>query len=94
MFFLDPSLTILLTGNSSSVQFRKENILLGQKETNMENADISIKNKIECLFNENQQQPYTGDIDNTSLRQKEELKKTECGEIFFFFFKFPVWTRL
>ncbi|XP_016362899.1 interferon-induced very large GTPase 1-like [Sinocyclocheilus anshuiensis] len=38
---MDPSLTIVLFGNSSSVQFGHENILLGEKQTNIENAKIS-----------------------------------------------------
>ncbi|KAL1279155.1 hypothetical protein QQF64_025828 [Cirrhinus molitorella] len=36
-----PNLTIVLTGNSSSVQFGDGNILLGQKQPNIENAAIS-----------------------------------------------------
>ncbi|XP_067224921.1 uncharacterized protein [Chanodichthys erythropterus] len=36
-----PSLSIILTGNSAAVQFGNENILLGEKQTNMENAEIS-----------------------------------------------------
>ncbi|XP_048035373.1 GTPase IMAP family member 8-like [Megalobrama amblycephala] len=35
-----PSLTIGLFGNSSSVQFAHENILLGEKQTHMENAEV------------------------------------------------------
>uniref|UniRef100_A0A8C1VEF0 AIG1-type G domain-containing protein n=1 Tax=Cyprinus carpio TaxID=7962 RepID=A0A8C1VEF0_CYPCA len=38
---MDPSLTIVLNGNSSSIKFGHENILLTQKQTNMENAEIS-----------------------------------------------------
>ncbi|ROL45343.1 GTPase IMAP family member 1 [Anabarilius grahami] len=44
MFILDitsPNLTIALTGNSAAVQFGHENILLGEKQSNMENAEIS-----------------------------------------------------
>ncbi|XP_051744915.1 interferon-induced very large GTPase 1-like isoform X2 [Ctenopharyngodon idella] len=37
-----------------------------------------LMNKIERLFNENQQQRYTLEIYNTALRQREELKKSEC----------------
>ncbi|XDV12148.1 hypothetical protein PO909_000870 [Leuciscus waleckii] len=36
-----PNFTIVLTGNSAAVQFGNENILLGEKQSNMENAEIS-----------------------------------------------------
>ncbi|KAK2915761.1 hypothetical protein Q8A67_000135 [Cirrhinus molitorella] len=36
-----PHLTIVITGNSSSVQFGHENILLGEKHPNVENEEIS-----------------------------------------------------
>ncbi|XP_048037600.1 GTPase IMAP family member 4-like [Megalobrama amblycephala] len=36
-----PNLTIILTGNPSSVQFGHENLLLGEKQPNIENAEIS-----------------------------------------------------
>ncbi|XP_016115261.1 GTPase IMAP family member 8-like [Sinocyclocheilus grahami] len=36
-----PSLSLVLFGNSSSVQFGHENIFLGEEQTNMENAEIS-----------------------------------------------------
>ncbi len=36
-----PNMTIVLTGNASSVQFGGENILLGQRQPNIENAAIS-----------------------------------------------------
>ncbi|XP_051744870.1 GTPase IMAP family member 8-like isoform X3 [Ctenopharyngodon idella] len=38
---ITPSMTIVLFGNSSSVQFGCENILLGEKQTNMEKSEIS-----------------------------------------------------
>ncbi|CAM4322298.1 unnamed protein product [Leuciscus chuanchicus] len=37
-----------------------------------------LMNKIERLYNENKQQCYTGEINNSALRQIEELKKSEC----------------
>ncbi|KAK9978654.1 hypothetical protein ABG768_020397 [Culter alburnus] len=36
-----PNLTIVSAGNSTAIQFGKENILLGEKQTNIENAEIS-----------------------------------------------------
>ncbi|KAK2917007.1 hypothetical protein Q8A67_001381 [Cirrhinus molitorella] len=36
-----PSLSIVLFGNSSSVHFGHENILLGEKQTHMENTEVS-----------------------------------------------------
>ncbi|KAK2905474.1 hypothetical protein Q8A67_007273 [Cirrhinus molitorella] len=36
-----PNVTIVLTGNSSAVQFGNENILLGEKQMDLENAEIS-----------------------------------------------------
>ncbi|XP_051744869.1 interferon-induced very large GTPase 1-like isoform X2 [Ctenopharyngodon idella] len=38
---MDPSLSFVLFGNSSSVQFGHENILLGEKQPNIENVAIS-----------------------------------------------------
>ncbi|KAF4115325.1 hypothetical protein G5714_002814 [Onychostoma macrolepis] len=39
--FIPPNLTIALTGNSVAIQFGHENLLLGEKQTNVENAEIS-----------------------------------------------------
>ncbi|XP_048041544.1 interferon-induced very large GTPase 1-like [Megalobrama amblycephala] len=36
-----PNLSVVLFGNSASVQFGNENLLLGEKEMNMKNAEIS-----------------------------------------------------
>uniref|UniRef100_A0A8C1QW22 Interferon-induced very large GTPase 1-like n=1 Tax=Cyprinus carpio TaxID=7962 RepID=A0A8C1QW22_CYPCA len=36
-----PSLTIVLTGNSMAIQFGHENLLLGEKQTNVDNVEIS-----------------------------------------------------
>ncbi|XP_051745708.1 interferon-induced very large GTPase 1-like [Ctenopharyngodon idella] len=36
-----PNLSVVLFGNSAAVQFGNENLLLGEKETNMKNAEIS-----------------------------------------------------
>ncbi|XP_048012939.1 interferon-induced very large GTPase 1-like [Megalobrama amblycephala] len=41
MEIIFPNMTIVITGNSSSVQFGNENILLGQKQPNIENAAVS-----------------------------------------------------
>ncbi len=41
MFILDHSLTIVLFGNSASVQFQCDNILLGEIQPNIENAAVS-----------------------------------------------------
>ncbi|XDV11443.1 hypothetical protein PO909_000382 [Leuciscus waleckii] len=38
---IDPNLSIVLFGNSSSVQFGHGNIVLGEQKTNIENAEIS-----------------------------------------------------
>jgi len=48
------------------------------KRMNNQSEMRELMNKIELLFNENQQQCYTKEINNTALRQKEELKKSEC----------------
>ncbi|XP_051745703.1 GTPase IMAP family member 8-like [Ctenopharyngodon idella] len=40
MDFLLPNLSVVLFGNSSSVQFGQENVLLGEKQMNMENTEI------------------------------------------------------
>ncbi|KAK2916985.1 hypothetical protein Q8A67_001359 [Cirrhinus molitorella] len=47
-----PSLSIVLFGNSSAVQFGHENILLGEKQTNTENGEISRIVSVERTISE------------------------------------------
>ncbi|ROL41316.1 Interferon-induced very large GTPase 1 [Anabarilius grahami] len=48
------------------------------KMMNNQSEMRELMDKIELLFNENKQQCYTLEIYNKALRQREELKKSEC----------------
>ncbi|RXN12448.1 interferon-induced very large GTPase 1-like protein [Labeo rohita] len=64
-----PSMTIVLFGNSSSVQFGQENILLGEKQTNMENSEISSITPVQRKISER----HISVIDMTDLHETEHV---------------------
>uniref|UniRef100_A0A8C1X783 AIG1-type G domain-containing protein n=1 Tax=Cyprinus carpio TaxID=7962 RepID=A0A8C1X783_CYPCA len=82
-----PSMTIVLFGNSSSVQFGHENILLGEKQTNMENSEISSIIPVQRKISEHD----VSVIDMTDLHETEHvnhlvgqlLKETEIHTFIF-----------
>uniref|UniRef100_A0A8C2DYP6 Interferon-induced very large GTPase 1-like n=1 Tax=Cyprinus carpio TaxID=7962 RepID=A0A8C2DYP6_CYPCA len=48
------------------------------KMMNNQSEMRDLMNQIECLLNENQQQRYTGEMFNTTLTQREDLKNSGC----------------
>ncbi|KAK2905473.1 hypothetical protein Q8A67_007272 [Cirrhinus molitorella] len=50
------------------------------KMMNKQSEMRDLMNKIECLLDANQQQCYTGEMFNTALKQREELKNSKCGK--------------
>ncbi|XP_050975869.1 interferon-induced very large GTPase 1 isoform X2 [Labeo rohita] len=64
-----PSMTIVLYGNSSSVQFGHENILLGEKQTNMKNSEISRIIPVQRKISER----HISVIDMTDLHETEHV---------------------
>ncbi len=48
------------------------------KMMNNQSEMRDLMKKIEHLFNENQQHRYTGEMFNTALRQKEDMKNRKC----------------